>query len=41
VAIGHGSPAKVVEVDRMDVEAIRVAFTHDKFGKSGGARARE
>ena len=38
---GHGSPAKVVEVDGMDVEAIRAAFPREKPGKSGGASTRE
>jgi hypothetical protein len=41
VVSGHGSPAKVVEVDGMDVEAIRVAFPREKPGKSGVARTRE
>ena len=41
VVSGHGSPAKVVEVDGMDVEAIRVAFPREKHGKSGVARTRE
>jgi len=38
---GHGSPAKVLEVDGMDVEALRVAFPREKPGKSGGASTRE
>ena len=41
VESGHGSPAKVVEVDGMDVDAIRVAFPRVKPGKSGIARTRE
>jgi len=41
VVSGHNSPAKVVEVDGMDVEAIRAAFPHEKPGKSGVARTRE
>jgi len=38
---GHGSPAKVLEVDDMDDGAIRAAFPREKPGKSGGARTRE
>jgi uncharacterized protein (TIGR00251 family) len=41
VVSGHSSPAKVVEVDGMDVEAIRVAFPSEKPGKSGSTRTRE
>jgi len=41
VVSGHGSPAKVVEVNGMDVETIRAAFPHKKPGKSGGTRTRE
>jgi uncharacterized protein (TIGR00251 family) len=41
VVSGHSSPAKVLEVDGMDDEAIRVAFPREKPGKSGGARTRE
>ena len=41
VVSGHGSPAKVVEVDGMDVKAIRAAFPGEKPGKSGIARTRE
>ena len=41
VVSGRGSPAKVVEVDGMDVEAIQAAFPHEKPGKSGGMRTRE
>ena len=38
---GHGSPAKVVDVDGMDAAAIRAAFPNEKPGKSGIARTRE
>ena len=41
VVSGHSSPAKVVEVDGMDVEAIRAAFPREKPGKSGGIGTRE
>lgn len=36
VVSGHGSPAKVVEVDGMDVEALRAAFPREQPRKSGG-----
>jgi len=38
---GNSSPAKVLEVDGMDVGAIRAAFPRQKPGKSGDARTRE
>ena len=38
---GHGSPAKVVDIDGMDAAAIRAAFPNEKPGKSGGMRTRE
>ena len=41
---GHSSPAKVVEVvevDGMDVETLRAAFSREKTGKSGGMGTRE
>jgi len=41
VVSGHSSPAKVVEVDGMDDEAIRAAFPREKLGESGGVRTRE
>jgi len=41
VESGHSSPAKVVEVDGMDVEAIRAAFPHEKPGENGGMRTRD
>jgi uncharacterized protein len=41
VVSGHSSPAKVLEVDGMDDEAIRVALPREKPGKSGLARTRE
>lgn len=41
VVSGHSSPAKVVEVDGMDVEAIRAAFPRENPGKSSGTRTRE
>ena len=41
VVSGHGSPAKVVAVDGMDVAALRAAFPREKPGKSGIARTRE
>jgi hypothetical protein len=34
VVSGHGSPAKDVAVDGMDVEAIRRAFPREKPGKN-------
>jgi uncharacterized protein YggU (UPF0235/DUF167 family) len=37
VVSGHSSPAKVVEVDGMDVEAIRAAFPRDKPDITDGA----
>ena len=41
VVSGHSSPAKVLEVDGMDDEAIRVAFPREQPGKSSGVRTRE
>jgi uncharacterized protein (TIGR00251 family) len=41
VVSGHGLPAKVVEVDGMDEEAIRAAFPGEKPGKSRGVRTQE
>ena len=41
VVSGHGSPAKVVDIDGMDAAAIRAAFPNEKPGKSGGMRTRE
>ena len=41
VVSGHGSPAKVVEIDGMVDEAIRQAFSLDKPGKTGGSAKRE
>jgi hypothetical protein len=38
---GNSSPAKVLEVDGMDIGAIRAAFPRQKPGKSGDARTRE
>jgi hypothetical protein len=38
---GHGSPAKVVEVNGMNVEAIRAVFPRENPGKHGGPRTRE
>ena len=41
VVSGHGSPAKVVEVDGMNVEAIRAAFPREKPRKSGGTGTKQ
>ena len=41
VVSGHSSPAKVLEVDGMDDEAIRVALPREQLGKSSGVRTRE
>ena len=41
VVSGHSSPAKVLEVDGMDDEAIRVAFPREQPGQSSGVRTRE
>jgi uncharacterized protein (TIGR00251 family) len=41
VVSGHSSPAKVVAVDGMDDDAIRVAFPREQPGKSSGVRTRE
>ena len=41
VMSGHGSPAKVVAVDGMDVEAIREAFPREKRGRIAGIGTRE
>ena len=41
VVSGQSSPAKVLEVDGMDDEAIRVAFPREQPGKSSGVRTRE
>ena len=38
VVSGRGSPAKVVEVDGMDDEAITAVFSHQKPEKSGRTR---
>ena len=38
---GHGSPAKVVEVDAMDDEAIRAAFPREQPRKSGGTGTKQ
>ena len=41
VVSGHSSSAKVVEVDAMDVEAIRTAFPSTNKGTHDDARARD
>jgi uncharacterized protein (TIGR00251 family) len=41
VVSGHGSPAKVVVVDGMDDDKIRLAFTSEKTRKSRGMKKRE
>jgi uncharacterized protein (TIGR00251 family) len=41
VVSGHGSSAKVVEIDGMDDGTIRAAFPHDKPGRSGGTGTRK
>ena len=41
VVSGHSSPAKVMEVDGMDVDAIRAAFPREKPGHTSGMRNRE
>ena len=41
VVSGHSSPAKVLEVDAMDDDAIREAFPREQPGKSSGVRTRE
>ena len=38
VVSGHTSPAKIVEVDAIDDEAIRAAFPREKPKRNGGAR---
>jgi len=35
VVSGHGSPAKVMAIDGMDDEAIRLAFPAKRPGKAG------
>jgi uncharacterized protein (TIGR00251 family) len=39
VVSGHGSPAKVLEVDGMDDEAIRAAFLRQQVGVSRASAA--
>ena len=41
VVSGHSSPAKVMEVDGMDYEAIRVAFPRKQPRKSGGTGTKQ
>jgi uncharacterized protein (TIGR00251 family) len=41
VVSGHGSPTKVVAVDGMDVEAIRVVFSREQPRKSGGTGTKQ
>jgi uncharacterized protein (TIGR00251 family) len=41
VVSGHNSPAKVLEVDGMDDDAIRAAFPREKPRKSGGTGTKQ
>jgi len=41
VVSGHSSPAKVLEVDGMDDEAIRVAFPREQPRKSDGTGTKQ
>jgi len=41
VVSGHGSPAKIVDVDAIDDEAIRAAFPRTTIGKQDDARVQD